>query len=385
MLNSTNRLELVARLRTAVEDYMTVFNHSFDDANNANVLAENGNAEQRPNGTIRLHGKLKVAPEKAYRPIRQRLERLGYTPYLNDEPPHTDNASEYSRECTHELVAVPGVIPKTPQNIYINIALFVATVISVALAGSSFSDNATPMSGLLSGLMYAGSLLSILVAHEAGHYIVGRLRGAPVSLPYFIPFPLNFFGTMGAVIVQREPFEDRRTMLEIGIAGPLAGFIVAVPLYMFGLTVSAVKAIPAAGSFISFGDSLLTHFFKLLQFGWFQPGTDIFEHPICLGAWIGLLITGINLIPAGQLDGGHIASAILGPKAKYLSYAMIAVMLGLSLVSTSWLLWAALLLVFGRSHPPALNNAARLDIWHYGLGLIALLVFILVFVPRPIY
>ena len=380
MLNSTDRLELIARLRTAVEDYMTVFDYAFRNADkNADVNADE--ADKQPDGTIRLYGKLKVAPELAFRPIRQKLERLGYTPYLNQRPHDKQKPNDIS----HELVAVPGVIPKVPQNIYINLMLFAATVASVVFAGYGMGDEP----GLLSGFLFAGTLLTILVAHEMGHYVVGRLRGAPMSLPYFIPFPFNFFGTMGAVIVQREPFEDRRSMLEIGIAGPLAGLIVALPLYMFGVTVSAIKEIPAAMPdgmvMYHFGDSLLTHFIKLLQFGWFQPGYDIFEHPIALGAWIGLLITGINLIPAGQLDGGHIAAAILGEKAKYLSYAMIAAMLALSFVSTSWLIWAAMLLLFGRSHPPAFNSAAKLTLLHYGLSVIALLVLVLVFVPLPIY
>lgn len=385
MLNSTDRLELVARLRTAVEDYMTVFDYAFatkeagaDERNVGDMGLGQGSSD-----AVRLYGKLKVAPERAYRPIRQKLERLGYTPYLNQRPTDPQKPNEVS----HELVAVPGVIPKTTPRVIINVVLFVSTVISVVLSGTGMGDEP----GLLSGLMFAGTLLTILVAHEAGHYVVGRLRGSPLSLPYFIPFPipLSLFGTMGAVIVQREPFEDRRAMLEIGIAGPLAGFIVAIPFYMFGVTVSDVKDLApfiAQGTpLIGFGDSLLTHFIKLLQFGWFQPGYDIFEHPIALAAWYGLLITGINLIPAGQLDGGHIASALLGEKAKYLSYAMIAVMLGMSFVSTTWLLWAALLFLFGRSHPPALNSATKLDALHYGLGLVALLVLALVFVPVPIY
>jgi Zn-dependent protease len=390
MLNSTDRLEIIARLRMAVEDYMAVFDYAFRDERKEHEgldgmphAIETGQAKlaRQGAGTIRLYGKLKVAPELAYRPIRHKLERLGYTPYLNQCPPDKQRPNEIS----HELVVVPGVIPKVPQNVAINLALFIATVVSVMLSGSGMGDEP----GWLSGLLFAGSLLTILVAHEAGHYVVGRLRGAPVSLPYFIPFPLNFFGTMGAVIVQREPFEDRRAMLEIGIAGPLAGFMVALPLYMFGVTVSDVKelapfitqGLPLTG----FGDSLLTHFIKVLQFGWFQPGYDIFEHPIALGAWIGLLITGINLIPAGQLDGGHIAAAIFGNKAKYLSYASIAAMLAMSFVSTNWLLWAALLLLFGRTHPPAFNNATKLDTLHYGLGLIAVLLLVLVFVPLPIY
>ena len=376
MLKSTDRLEVIARFRAAVEEVMHVTGHAFGGALPDGVVP----SQEVQNGIIRIYGRLKLPPEQAYRPLRKSLERLGYTPYLVEKP---NEPQDTSSGPLHEIIALSGVIPKTRQNSTLNIVLFIATLISVFLIGSA-AENGLDIGA---GLMYAGSLLSILVAHEAGHYIVGRLRGAAVSLPYFIPFPFSIFGTMGAVIIQREPFEDRRAMLEIGIAGPIAGFLVALPLYMIGLTLSPIKPVPAVGTFMSLGDSLLTHFLGVLQFGWINPanGYDVFLHPIAFGAWIGLLLTGINLIPAGQLDGGHIASALLGNKAKYLSYIMIAAMIALSAISTSWLLWAVLLFIFGRNHPPALNKAAKLDALHYGLGIIALLMLLLVFVPRPIF
>jgi len=242
---------------------------------------------------------------------------------------------------------------------------------------------------LASGLMFGASLLGILGVHEAGHYLVGRLRGARVSLPYFIPLPapLSFVGTLGAVIVQPEPYESRRTLLEIAVAGPLAGFILAVPLLVVGLWLSEVQRLPPPGEYLTLGDSLLTRLVSLARFGQAYPadGYDIVLHPIGLGAWIGLLITAINLIPAGQLDGGHIAYALLGPRARYLSYAMVVVMLGLSLIATTWLLWAVLIFLFGRHHPPPLNEAARLQPHHYALVVVAVLVLALTFVPRPIY
>jgi membrane-associated protease RseP (regulator of RpoE activity) len=237
--------------------------------------------------------------------------------------------------------------------------------------------------------MYAGSLLSILLAHEMGHYLVGRWRGVQTSLPYFIPMPFVLSGTMGAVIVQREPFEDRRTLLEVGLAGPLAGFVLAVPLLIIGLALSEVKDIPAdTSSIIIFGDSILTKVVGQFFHGPINPasGRDIFLHPIGLGAWFGLLITGINLIPAGQLDGGHIAYALLGNKAKWVSYAMIAALGVLYFLgSEGWLLWVFLLFVFGRNHPPVLNQASRITPAHLMLALIGVVVFVLTFVPYPVY
>lgn len=348
-----DRLELIARLRSAVEDVMNVEAYTF-----------------QPTGEISLRGKLKVAPEDAYHPMRQRIERIGYTPYLKEEGDR------------YEVLVVPGVLPQTQQNSTTNLILFVATVASVVFTGGLTNDGFD----FGKGLMFAASLLGILGVHEAGHYVVGRLRGARVSLPYFIPLPapFSFVGTLGAVIVQREPFENRRTLLEIAVAGPLAGFIVAVPLLILGFLLSTGELNPIIPeNAIIFGDSLLTTLITVLRFG--TPNAMVNLHPIGFGAWIGLLITAINLIPAGQLDGGHIAYALLGPRAKYLSYAMIAVMLGLSLISTSWLLWALLLFFFGRNHPSPLNQAVKLQPHHYALIVAAALVFILVFVPRPIY
>lgn len=326
-----------------------------------------------PQGAISLRGRLKLSPDAAYPPIRREVERLGYTPYLKEEGDR------------YEILAVPGVVSGAPPDIRINLVLFIATVISVVFTGGLTGEGYD----LGNGLMFGAALLGILGVHEAGHYVVGRMRGARVSLPYFIPLPapLSFVGTLGAVIVQREPFENRRTLLEIAVAGPLAGFLVAVPLFVLGVWLSEVQPLPPAGTYVTLGDSLLTRLIGVLRFGQVYPsnGYDIFLHPIALGAWIGLLITAINLIPAGQLDGGHVVYALLGPRAKYVSYAMIVVMLGLATISTTWLIWAVLLFLLGRSHPPPLNEAVKLQPHHYALVVSAVLIFILAFVPRPIY
>jgi len=349
-------LEIIARLRTAVAGAMFVEAYTV-----------------QPDGKVSLRGQLLLSPEEAYRHLRPKVEAAGYIPYLRPS------------DGRHELLAIPGALPPAQSRPLVNIALFIATLASVIFTGGLTAEGFS----LGNGLMFGAALLGILGVHEAGHYVVGRLRGAPVSLPYFIPLPapFSFVGTLGAVIVQRAPFEDRRTLLEIAAAGPLAGFMIAVPLFILGIWLSDVQPLPPAGSYLTLGDSLLTRLVGVLRFGRAYPadGYDIMLHPIGLGAWIGLLITAINLIPAGQLDGGHIAYALLGPRARYLSYAMIVVMLGLSLLAPSWLLWAILLFFFGRSHPFPLNEAVRLRPWDYALILAAALVFALTFVPRPIY
>jgi membrane-associated protease RseP (regulator of RpoE activity) len=174
---------------------------------------------------------------------------------------------------------------------------------------------------------------------------------------------------MGAFIVQREPFEDRRKMLEIGIAGPIAGLLLAVPLYIVGMHLSAVKVIPKVlpegFTLVNFGNSLFTQAVQQMVFGVIDPasGRAIFEHPVALGAWVGLLVTAMNLLPAGQLDGGHVANALLGEKSKYLSYVVIAACVVMTQYSISWLIWGGLLFLMGRSHPPALNQATLLKPW----------------------
>ncbi len=354
MLNTNDRLERIAHYRMAAEGAMQVLGYTFDADN--------------PTGPVKLQGKLLKPPDIAYRQMRVAFEKLGYTPYLANLPGKPG-------QC--ELTVVAGVTPKLPSNPMTNLWLFLATVASVIFAGG-MSDTDFRWAD---GLMFAGSLMGILVAHEAGHYIVGRIRGAPVSLPYFIPLPGISIGTMGAVIVQREPFEDRRRMIEIGIAGPLAGFMLAVPLYVAGLMLSKVEVAPTTGGAF-LGYSLLTYFLELLVVG--RNDLMVSLHPIASGAWIGLLITGINLIPAGQLDGGHAAAALLGGNARYISWAMIAALLGLAFLSQMWLLWALLLFLFGRSHPEPLNSVTPLEPQHYALGIVAVLVLILVFIPVPI-
>ena len=358
--SASERLELIARLRSAVAGVMNVSGYRFGD-----------------DGQPVLSGTFNQPIDKAYKPLRAAAESAGYTPWLRD-----------GENGKYDVFLTPGVIPKYKPSITTPLLLFLATVVSVALSGSGFGmGEGSFVPHLLDGLMFAGSLLGILVVHEFGHYIVGWLRGAPVSLPYFIPLPfVSLVGTLGAVIVQREPFENRKHLLEIGIAGPLAGFIVAVPLMFIGYLLSHVSAVPDGAT--TFGDSLLTRVMSMLAFGKAYPadGMDIFLHPIGFGAWFGLLITGINLLPVGQLDGGHIAYAILGENAKYLGYAVIAVMIVLTItVSQGWLLWVGLMLLFGRSHPPLLNQAAKLEPLHYALAIAGLLVLILTFVPMPMY
>ena len=237
---------------------------------------------------------------------------------------------------------------------------------------------------LLTGLPFSLTLMSILLAHEMGHYIVGRRYNAPVSLPYFIPMPFfGLFGTMGAVIVQRAPFEDRRSLFDIGVAGPLAGLVVALPLLVYGLATSKVGPIPP-GSLME-GNSILYLAIKYLIFGKILPGhgLDVSLNPVAWAAWGGLLVTSLNLLPIGQLDGGHTLYALLGKRAWPVAIGVVLLLLAMGFVWQGWFLWAILVLVFGVRHPAPLNDLSPMGLKRTLVGIGVLVLFVLTFTPIP--
>ena len=298
------------------------------------------------------------------------------------------------------LTAIPGVIARRPARVWINLVLFLLTVVTVLWTGAAYETERPLLTiadfvgvllsagDLARGIPFALTLLGILGTHEMGHFVVGRLRGAPVSWPYFIPMPpfVSLTGTLGAVIVQREPLEDRRTLLEVGIAGPLAGLVVALPLLFVGLAGSEVGP-PPAGGYIQEGNSLLYAAAKWLVFGQWLPGNgvDVQLSTVAWGAWIGLLITMFNLLPIGQLDGGHVAYALLGRRADYLAYAVLGLCLAMGfLFSSTWLFWALLATATGVRHPPPLNDVPSLGPVHTALAIAGLALFGLLLMPAPL-
>ncbi len=207
-------------------------------------------------------------------------------------------------------IPVPVFNPRT------NAILFVATVISVFYVGQGWTarPNMGTWEALRGAWVFAVPLLGILVAHEFGHYIAARIHRVPASLPYFIPFPiLNPFGTMGAVIVMPRRIRSANALLDIGAAGPIAGMVVAVPVMLFGLSLSELGPRSATG-YIQEGQSILYWALKALVFGNIAPDQDVHLHPTALAAWAGFLVTFLNMIPVGQLDGGHVAYALFGRK-----------------------------------------------------------------------
>jgi membrane-associated protease RseP (regulator of RpoE activity) len=364
-VENIDRLELLGKVREALHGMMDIDRYTWDER-----------------GALTLRGRLNGPPDSLYRSIRAKLETLGLTPFLR-------RSGEED-----ELLALPGVVERRPTRVWLPAVLFLATIFTVLVTGAlnEGADLMNDPGAILVGLPFAVTVLAILVTHEMGHYVVGRLRQAPMSLPYFIPMPpgLTLFGTLGAVIVQREPMEDRRTVLEIGIAGPLAGLVVAIPLLLYGLSTSPVgppPPLPPGYVRIQEGNSLLYIAMKWAVFGKYLPsgGEDVSLNGVAMGAWIGLLVTMLNLLPIGQLDGGHVAYALLGRKADYLAYGTIAVCLALGvLVSSSWILLPLLTLVIGPRHPEPLNDISRLDWPHAALAVFGLIVFVLLFMPVPI-
>ncbi len=251
----------------------------------------------------------------------------------------------------------------------IHIVLFVLTIASTVFVG---------------GVLYSVAVMSILLAHEMGHYFMSRRYGIPATLPYFIPFPLSPFGTFGAIIKMKGVMVNKRALFDIGIAGPLSGFIIAIPFIVVGIKLSHVQPVPENMPYLQLGDPLL---FKILQeilIGDIPGGHDLVLHPCAYAGWVGLFVTALNLLPVGQLDGGHVAYALFGERSKWIFGASI-VLLGVlaAFYNPGWLTLVVILLIFGMRHPHPVDTETELDAKRKVLAFIILVIFILSFTPSP--
>ncbi len=241
---------------------------------------------------------------------------------------------------------------------------------------------------LSGGKLYALSLFLILGAHEFGHYFAGVKNGVKTTLPLFIPAPpgLFLFGTFGAMIAIKDPIPNRRVLMEIGAAGPVAGFIVAVPTLIIGLYLSDIVEPLGEGGF-SFGSSIIMILLSKLILGVTPLSADfnIQLHPVAFAGWVGLFVTAINLFPIGQLDGGHIIYSLFGKKSKNWAKYFFIFLLSLIYFWPSWGIWAVLLIVITRfKSAPLLDDDVLPLKKHRIIGYIAIVIFILTFVPVPI-
>jgi membrane-associated protease RseP (regulator of RpoE activity) len=289
---------------------------------------------------------------------------------------------------------------KFQDRVWLHSLLFLLTIVTTTLVGADqyagfladFKQSGPlPMSVsglLLRGLWYSGTILGILGCHELGHYFACRYYDVDASLPYFLPVPISITGTLGAFIRIREPIPQKRMLFDIGIAGPIAGFLVAVPTLFFGVAMSHVVKMPENFVGLELGEPLLFKAVSWLLWGSVPNGYSLNLHPMAFGAWFGLLATALNLFPIGQLDGGHISYAVLGPRSTVVTFAMLGVAVVLTFFSASWIVWTGLMLVMlfmvGPRHPRVFDEEVPLDRTRLVLALFAVVIFILCFTPAPI-
>ena len=297
------------------------------------------------------------------------------------------------------------VMPASPRPVRVrrHIVLFILTFVTTTLAGTFFYGsyvselgNASPSLSLTTllvhGMWYSGSVLAILGAHEFGHYFACRYYGVDASLPYFLPFwlPVNapLPGTLGAVIRIRQPLASKRQFFDIGIAGPIAGFLVLVPILVIGVSLSHVVTLPADFKGSEYGEPLLFRLVSELFHGTPPAGQAINYHPAAWAAWFGLLATALNLCPVSQLDGGHISYAVFGRISSTITLVVTACMIALTIYSGAYLLWTVLVLVMlyvmGRHHPRTVDESEPLDPARLCLAAFAAAILVLSFTPFPL-
>ncbi len=299
---------------------------------------------------------------------------------------------EYSGQQTpSNQTPKPPQVRRKPTKLWLNILLYVATLVSTLFAGAFQATGSflPAIRNLHLGFPFSLSLMAILTAHELGHYFASRAHRVSASLPYFLPVPHPLVGTFGAFIRMRDKIKNRRALIDIGFAGPLAGLLVAVPIMLVGLTHSTVIPLsqvvgkqvwPLLGGGI---------FFKLAAYaihGMLSPEQGLQLHPMAYAAWIGLWVTSINLIPIGQLDGGHISYALFGRYHNIIARISFVGMLALGFLWMGWFFWAILtMLVVRFGHPPPEDDKLPLDGKRKLLGILAVIVFLGTFLPVPFF
>jgi membrane-associated protease RseP (regulator of RpoE activity) len=268
---------------------------------------------------------------------------------------------------------------------YLHITLFIVTFLTTLAAGALqkginiFKEPAR----IIEGLPFAGTLMTILLFHELSHYIASRKHHTKATLPYFIPAP-SIIGTFGAFIKMKSPIITRKALIDIGASGPIAGFIISVIASIIGLSMSEVIPLEETEGFLGIGDSILFSFLSKVVIGVAPNNHDILLHPVAFAGWIGLFVTSLNLIPVGQLDGGHIVFAILGERHRYVSIVLVVILAALGILYwEGWALWAVLMLVLGIKHPPVVYWEIPLDPKRRFIGIIAFIIFIITFIPSP--
>jgi membrane-associated protease RseP (regulator of RpoE activity) len=297
---------------------------------------------------------------------------------------------------------------KAKPRYFLSLLLFILTVFTTSIVGANFQgkDPFTSFTELSSGFSYAFALLFILLAHEMGHFIYAKIYKIDVSLPFFIPLFLPVFhpGTMGAFIRMRSPIPNKKALFDVGVAGPIAGFMASLIILTIGFYflpdeegvwrhVASVHPIgDGSGIQLIVGGNILFELLKYIFNAAWIPMGELYHFPLIFAGWFGLLLTALNLMPIGQLDGGHLSYAFFGRKASYVAVITFLLMVSLSLYLIfwhdiySWILWPLLILFFIRfKHPPTLNDSLPIDPTRKWIGWLAYLIFLICFTPMPLY
>ena len=282
----------------------------------------------------------------------------------------TDIATSDTAGETATQALAPGSAVRRRPRLWLHVTLFLATIASTTLWHS---------------LLYSACLMGILTAHEFGHYFAARRYRVAVSLPYFIPMPLSMIGTMGAVIRMSRWIPNRRALFDISAAGPLAGVVLAIPVSFVGLMLSTHQPIGGESSGIPLGEPLLFELFERILFGAPSDGTVLLLHDVAFAGWVGLFVTGLNLLPMSQLDGGHISYAVFGKRSELVGWTVFCVLLAVCLtISYQYALFLVLMLFMRIRHAPTLDDAVPLGRSRKVIALALVVVFALSFVPIPI-
>lgn len=365
--------DLQARLRDAVSEVFFVEIESSGDP-----------VTHDPHITAAYTGRLLIDSEQAYAQLDEKFKPLDHVPLFVEV------------DDKQVVRALKGRFKIGPRDWKLNAVLLAATVLSLLFVGAtSETGDLTNLGQLLTGWPYALGVILILGVHELGHYFAARHHKVAVSLPYFIPLPIPAtLGTLGAFIQLREPMRNRKILLDVGAAGPLVGLIVAIPILLIGLKTSPLLPSPVLDVFllkshsvayVLEGNSILYALAKIITFGHFVPDgmRDVFINQLAQAGWTGLLVTALNLIPIGQLDGGHALYSLIGERARMLFYPALVILALLSAVYTGWAIWLVLIFALGRLYATPLDMITPLNPSRRAIAVITLIVFVLVFMPIP--
>lgn len=301
----------------------------------------------------------------------------------------------------------PGGLPwatpaprRTRDRLWVHVGLLLLTIVTTTDVGAAHYGGflldfvqrpllfTSTWALLRGGLWYSVTILAILGAHEMGHYLACRYYRVDASLPFFLPIPQTLTGTLGAFIRIRSRIRTKAELFDIGVAGPIAGFVLAVPAMFWGLAMSRVVKLPQDFVGFELGEPLIFQAASWLIWGPIPSGWSLNLHPMAFASWFGLLATALNLFPIGQLDGGHISYAVLGRRSSWITLGTIAIAVVLTFLSLSWIVWTVmmvvLLLVFGPHHPPTDDEHVPLDRVRLAIAIFAALMFIACFTPAPI-